>query len=46
MAERIRQHAQRAKRGINGVQILDLVIEIALNGGVKLPRPRSLDQNL
>src|SRR5882724_10516393 len=45
MAERIRQHAQRAKRGIDRVQIFDLVIEIALDGRVEFPHPRSLNQD-
>src|SRR5258708_6821867 len=46
MAEGVRQHAQRAKRGVDRVQILDLMIEIALDGGVEFTGPRSLNQDL
>src|SRR5882724_2763085 len=45
MAERIRQHAQRAKRGIDRVQIFDLVIEIALDGRVEFAGSGSLNQD-
>src|SRR5260370_1288541 len=45
MTERIRQHAQRAKRGIDRIQIFDLVIEIAFDGRVEFPGPRSLNQD-
>src|SRR5882724_9372266 len=45
MTERIRQHAQRAKRGIDRVQIFDLVIEIAFDGRIEFPGPRSLNQD-
>src|SRR6266404_6082648 len=45
MTERIRQHAQRAKRGVDRVQIFDLVIEIAFDGRIEFPGPRSLNQD-
>src|SRR6266478_3682993 len=45
MTERIRQYAQRAKLGIDRVQIFDLVIEIAFAGRIEFPGPRSLNQD-
>src|ERR1700722_1442114 len=45
MAERIRQHAQRAKSGIDRIQIFDLVIKIAFDGRIEFPGPRSLNQD-
>src|ERR1700732_3260612 len=45
MAEGVRQHAQRAQRGVNRVQVFDLVIEIALDGGVEFTHPCSLNQD-
>ena len=42
VAERIGQHAERAQRGIDRVEIFDLVIEIALGRGIELASLLSL----
>ena len=46
MAEGIRQHSERAQRGIDRVEIFDLVIEIAFGRRIKLRRPLALHQDL
>ena len=43
--ERVGQHAQRAQRRVHGIQVFDLVEEIALRGWVELARPLALDQD-
>ena len=46
MAERIREHTERAQCGIDRIKILDLVVEVALCRGINLWRPGALKQNL
>ena len=46
MAEGIRQHSERAQRGLDRVEIFDLLVEIAFCGRIKLGRPPALDQHL
>jgi hypothetical protein len=36
-AERVREHAESAKRRVDDVEAFDLVIEVALRGRVKVP---------
>ena len=43
--ERVRQHAQRAQRRVDGVQVLDLVEEVALGGRIDLGSSLPLDQD-
>src|ERR1700692_414320 len=45
VAERVRQHAQRAQRRVHRIQVFDLVEEIAFGCRVELTRPLSLDQH-
>src|SRR6202167_5618611 len=45
VAERIRQHAQRAQGRVYRIQVFDLVEEVALGGGVELARPLALNQH-
>src|SRR5260370_10287535 len=46
MAERIREHTKRAQCGIDRIEILDLVVEVALRRRIKFRRPRALNQDL
>ena len=46
MPESIREHAQRAQGGIDGIEVFDLVVEFALGRGFEFSGRLPLDQDL
>ena len=45
MPERVREHAQRAQRRVHGVQVFDLVVEVALGRGIEFAGAAALKQD-
>lgn len=46
MGKRVGQHAESAQGWIDGVEIFDLGVELAVGGGVEFERSRTLEQDL